>query len=266
MGRLLKGTAIAVILAVCYSCTVSLFADTITLKRDENETKKYSVPMNGSTGNSLLKYSTVVDVDDATAREFHVFCADETQGLGGFDSTGLPYGANSLVSDTGFSSDQKNLIQDLYNHMYAAVVDSIVSDKYSGGDNVMVGIFQYCLWEIIHDIGDMTVATAGAGDMLRLSNSTTEFAKSTQSVLDALNPANKATWDDLSLEGYDLSKVTQQNLTIFNSSTNDRQRLISSDYDPWIDPSGGVTPEPSTLAIFGLGLLGAGWTARRKKS
>ena len=258
MRRLVKGTAFAVILAVCCSCTASLFADTITLKRDSSINQQVTIRVDGASASSAtLKYSYVYDVEEGKDSMFHVFCADEKTGVSDAfsdsDGSGQEYGVFGLAdADAGFSDIQKGYIQSLYEHVYTSVIGAAQAK-----DGILIGAFQYCLWEIIHDT-DMNSST---GTMRLTSGGDVKAYADT--ILSALTSDD---WDGVKVGGYDLQDATEQKITVFVSPKDHAsQKLISSDYKPDTGPSG-TTPEPSTLAIFGLGLLGAGWAARRKKA
>ncbi|MCL2304645.1 MAG: PEP-CTERM sorting domain-containing protein [Planctomycetaceae bacterium] len=184
------------------------------------------------------------------------FCGDGTTLMSGnfFNaSVGVDYGVHQL-SDVWFYSDfQKQCLQDLFDYAYGTL------SLGEGGWNVFNAMaFQFAIWEIQQEdwANNGFNITSGAFSAYPVNLSGEDYAGVINMVnnwLSALTGANGITWESLGLldtkESYDLTVYVAEggkhvSQTIIAATPNMKGTETST------------TPEPATLAIFGLAGLG----------
>jgi len=191
----------------------------------------------------------VQDVESGLLEEILIgFCGDRKNVVSDtfYVPPGQEYYRTPLGNDPVYSEDQAELIQSLFDHTYSFAFDE-------NGDLVdltVVQAIQLTLWYVTTNGAYPATVLAPDPDSRSLA----------QIFIDALNAEN---WSGVFWESYDFSEEIKTDILVFYTfPTSDSQTMISVSYSK----GGGynITPEPATLAIFGLGFFGVGFTARRR--
>lgn len=153
------------------------------------------------------------------------FCIDVTNNL--VTSKNASYKVIEAASYTGLSSDQLGLIGLLYDYHYASI----------DGNGENSAAFQLALWEIIY--GDVPLSLTGGNFYSAMFSGARATA---QGWLDNLS-------SNVSMGLYEFFVLTPDNPTPNQTLLTARRVEV---------------PEPGTLALLGLGLLGAAGMRRRR--
>lgn len=199
-------------------------------------------------------YVTPILITNHTSGQdaFAAFCGDFTTSTSaGFsNASGQAYGAYSLWAGdlTMYSDTQKHQINDLFNYAYATAFDTngtVINQTYASA-------FQLTLWEVLTETTPTLNITNGSF-YLSASKSNQGLIDTTNSWLDAL--IGNTSWESLGLisGNYDLT------VYVAEGGKSVSQTLISVMGPPT------TTPEPATLMVLGLGLMGLGLARTRRQ-
>jgi hypothetical protein len=245
----MKTTITTVLILIAALFTAHANADTLIDNTNKLPSFKLALSENGSTAWWYGDGVQVKDIDSDTA--FRLFCADfNTDTSSGFnDGTGQVYNPSALTASPFHTDLQKGQLQSLFDHVYTKAYN----DDYSTKNDLYANIFQFAVWEIIHETAD--TLSLRDGDL---------FIKGAA----VLRPEGHYVWDNTNLElvlstlddwfdaivndtwntyGYDEDHVS---LTVYmaEGGTDRSQTFIG------VDPN--VTPEPATMLMFGIGIAG----------
>ncbi len=196
-------------------------------------------------------YVSPMDVHNQTTGDnFAAFCGDfRVNTSDAFSSTGQEYGQHALDSSTLtiYSDFQKTAIDSLFGNVY----DSTFNLDGTMLNETMAIALQICVWEILTEGSGVLDILDGTFQMV--SNLNPDVLALVEDWMAAL--MGDTSWD---LLGYD---YTQYDIDVYvaDGGTQASQTLID------VNPNSPVTPEPSTWAIFGVGLAGLAFAASKRR-
>jgi len=186
------------------------------------------------------------DVSGVLEDDIIGFCGDRTTLVSrDFQTKGQEYYWASLGDVPGniYDTGTRNSIQELFDHTYgyAFSVDGILLDL------TVVQALQLALWKIISPEYPILAPSNYSYDL-------------TEQFLTALNGGD---WADVQWNGKDFTENFHTDILVFwTTPTKTSQTMISASYG--MGNGFNMTPEPATLAIFGFGFFGVGFTIRRR--
>ncbi|GHT11595.1 hypothetical protein FACS1894170_05380 [Planctomycetales bacterium] len=200
--------------------------------------------------------------DKDTEQAFRLFCTDiNTLTSTAFGNEGQLYHTASLTDSPFHSETQKVQLQSLFDHVYTKAFNA----DYSAKDPLYSTIFQLAVWEIANDTadhlslrdGDIYITKAlvieqGPNGENRNHWDNKIFEQAQNTLDDWFGAIINDSWEAI---GYSEDRV---NLTVYlaDGGTDKSQTFLG------VAP----TPEPATMLIIGLGVVGLGLTRRNRKS
>ena len=259
--------ALSVTLVVSAAFTVETFAETLLMQpRDIAPT--YRFIMSEANGTSTYNYWDGIQTKDLdTDTAYRLFCTDlYTYTSNAFSYTGQGYTSTALANSEFHTDLQISQLQSLFDHVYTKAFNA----DYSYNNDFYASLFQFAIWEIVNDTADELSLREGDLHFLDagyLASNGVSYYQSNEVMEEALTTldswfyaiVNNA-WDEI---GYDEDKV---NLTVYlaEGGTHVSQTFIG--VDPYATHYQAATPEPTTMLIVGLGIVGIGTIAARRKT
>ncbi len=196
-------------------------------------------------------YASPIKLNNLTSGEtLAAFCGDfRVSTSPTFSTTGQEYGSFGLNSPelTIYTDLQKAAIDSLFGNVYASAfdLDGTILDQ-----TVAIAM-QICLWEVL---------TESSSTLNILNGSFKMISNLDPTVLNLVNSWSSALMGNTSWEslGYDYTHYALD-VYVADGGTQASQTLIN--VNPHSMP---VTPEPSTLAILGIGIVGLAFPLARR--
>ncbi|MDR3183763.1 MAG: PEP-CTERM sorting domain-containing protein [Planctomycetaceae bacterium] len=257
----MKNVKYILVLSIAALCSIpNVYAERlVSNSRDTLPAFKFQLTSQLGARNGYTDGVHVKDVD--TNNAYRLFCTDLYTYTSSSYSNGVGQVYNpALLADSVFHTDaQKVQLQSLFDHVYTKAFNA----DYSAKNDLYANIFQLAVWEIANDtagnlsLRDGDIFLTGAlilqpnGSSYSSSNSSDVYKEALDTLDSWFDAIINDSWAAL---GYDEDRVT---LTVYVAEGG---RSASQTF-----MGVAVAPEPATMLIFGLGIVGLGLARRRRK-
>ena len=207
-------------------------------------------------GVSRSVYVSPMSVTNHTTGQdpFLLFCGDYTTATTkAFQTTGHEYNAYAMGSSSVpfYSDQQKEYVNALFGHAYSTAFDPVGTIT----NTVYASAIQLAIWSILHETENYDILS---GNFHVASSFNANIVQATNNLLNAV--LGNVTWGSLGMADF-----VDYDLTVYvaEGGKNISQTFISVTGSPNREPA--VVPEPATLVMFGLGLIGLAAARRQRK-